>query len=75
MSTTEYISDGLAVTRYAGPGDTPGPHRIRIRIDSRSGSVYGIDVLQAIDIAKALVTLALTGVYGDVERSNSDGIH
>lgn len=64
MSTTEYISDRLAVTRYAGPGDTPGPHRVRLRIDGPNGSIYGLTMREALAIGRALSNLT----YDSLQR-------
>jgi hypothetical protein len=71
MSTTEHIRDGVAVTRYCGAGNTPGPHRIRLRIDTDAGTVAGITVLDALQIAKALVHLAIDAVYGEMETNGN----
>lgn len=77
MSTSEHIRDGLAVTRYAGPGDTPGIHRVRFRIDDSTGTVYGLTIGDALKIGRALATLAYDSItswalghdYGRTDKS------
>lgn len=69
MSTTEHITQHTAVSRYCG---APAEHpldRVRIRIDHDGSAIVGIEVHEALLIAKALVHLAIDSVYGEIEAN------